>query len=289
MVLPNFLIIGAQKAGTTWLASMLGQHPDVFIPQNEIHFFDKAENYARGLAWYASHFDPGSVRIAIGEKTPDYLWTNMSGAEGHVANSHLRIREALPDARIIIILRNPVDRAISAVNHIIQSGRISPRLTLDDLLAGNARDELAGHGVLEQGMYAQMIEPYLEVFPREAVEIMIFEEDVVSDPAAGLARVCRHLDINTDVQFDLSAGHRNESRLSRMELLSRYHLKGWLHRPLRRLIRRVDRQPWKARPSRETLRALAQHYNAANEELYELLGRRIPAWDAANAKYSAAQ
>ena len=79
-MLPNLLIIGAQKCGTTWLARMLGQHPDVFMAEEEIHFFDRAHNFARGTAWYESHFAAAAGQSAVGEKTPDYLWAEGRGA-----------------------------------------------------------------------------------------------------------------------------------------------------------------------------------------------------------------
>lgn len=126
MTLPNFLIIGAQKAGTSWLAYQLEKHPEVYLPKKEIHYFDKEFNYAKGLDWYKSHFDSVTTETAIGEKTPEYLWANGAGWEDHLSNVHKNLFETLPNARLIITLRNPVDRAISALHHIIRSGRISP-------------------------------------------------------------------------------------------------------------------------------------------------------------------
>ena len=68
---PDFIIIGAQKSGTTWLVDMLRDHEGVFIPRDEVHFFNG--HFDKGIDWYASHFNEASKNQCIGEKTPDYL------------------------------------------------------------------------------------------------------------------------------------------------------------------------------------------------------------------------
>lgn len=122
MTLPNFLIIGAQKAGTSWLAYQLEKHPEIYLPKKEIHYFDKGFNYQKGLSWYEKQFDEVTEQKAIGEKTPEYLWANGEGWEDHQSDVHQKIFQTLPEAKLIVTLRNPVDRAISAINHIIRSG-----------------------------------------------------------------------------------------------------------------------------------------------------------------------
>lgn len=69
-MVPNFLIVGVMKAGTTTLAYYLNQHPDVFLPDREIHFFDNDKNYARGIQWYEGHFVQACAEQIVGEKTP---------------------------------------------------------------------------------------------------------------------------------------------------------------------------------------------------------------------------
>ena len=136
MCLPNFLIVGCQKAGTTWLANRIRQHPDIFLCDHEIHFFDKDYNYGKGIGWYREHFAGAGGAKAVGERTPDYFWTNGLRTEGHLPEVHRNIGEVLPEAKLVVILRDPVERAISAANHVISSGRISPFHNLDSLLIG---------------------------------------------------------------------------------------------------------------------------------------------------------
>ena len=75
MRLPDFVIIGAQKSGTTWLGARLAEQPAIFLPRPfEVHFFDRNDNYAKGRDWYSGHFSAAPADTLVGEKTPDYFW-----------------------------------------------------------------------------------------------------------------------------------------------------------------------------------------------------------------------
>ena len=104
---PNFLVIGAQRSGTTWLDTALRAHPQVYLPERrkEIHYFD--EHYSRGAEWYREFFSAAAARPglkAIGEVTPRYLFDPLVPQ---------RIAGDFPSMRLIAILRNPADRAYS--------------------------------------------------------------------------------------------------------------------------------------------------------------------------------
>lgn len=99
-MLPNFIIPEAQKSGTTALRIYLAQHPEVYIVNKEIHFFNK--NFDKGIEWYEQFFKAWKGEKAIGEKTPDYLY------DGHTPQ---RIYEVTPDVKLIFVLRNPIDKA----------------------------------------------------------------------------------------------------------------------------------------------------------------------------------
>ena len=273
--LPNFLIIGAQKAGSSWLARVLRQHPDVFMAKDELHFFDKDYNWKKGLDWYAEFFRDAAGHAAVGEKTPDYLWAHGRGVEGHLPCVHENIHRTLPDVRLIAVLRDPVERAISAAKHILRSGRISPRHSLDDLLLGPASDLVAGHGVLEYGQYAHQLEAYRELRGSDRLLVLVFEEDIVQQPTRGLTQVCHFLEIEPLLSADELPAAENENLSSRAGLLAGYYLPR-----LRPLVARLDRRlPGRlAGPSPETRDALYDFYREDNERLFELLGRRIPSW-----------
>lgn len=273
MALPNFLIIGAQKAGTTWLSAMLRQHPDVHMPARELHFFDKERNYARGLSWYEARFSGAAGEAAIGEKTPDYLWVERDGAEGHMAGAHERIAADLPDARLIAVLRDPVDRAVSAVRHLMRTGRASPLRSVDAYLVGSKAAALAPHGVLDKGFYHRQLSAYRERFAADRMLVLVFEEDVVRRPLAALRRACEFLGVDPSFEFDRVRQRVNAPRPSRPRLVLEHHL------PVRRgAFGRLDRwfRPWHARPRAGTVERLAELYADASEALLADLARTLP-------------
>ena len=160
-MLPNFLIVGAQKAATTWLSTCLGEHPDVFIPkEEEIYFFN--HEFDKGLEWYESHFDAWDGQAAVGEATPGYI--SHPDAPG-------RIRFVLGDVKLIASLRHPVDRAYSAFWHHVRNGRISPKADFYTLFRQNGPLEIRSRGYY----FAQLCH-YLKHFPNENLLVLIYEE-----------------------------------------------------------------------------------------------------------------
>lgn len=275
MPLPNFLVIGAQKAGTTWLRSLLRDHPGVYMPGRELHFFNKDRNFARGREWYAQQFAAADDGQLIGEKTPNYLWTNVPPEGSDASNSHLRIAETCPDAKLIAILRNPVDRAISAYNHHLCRGRLPPHVSMERVLFGDHQALCRRHGILSMGMYDRQIKDYLTVFDRDQLLVLIFEEDVVKNPEGGLKKTCSFLGLDrTAISKEPDAPHHVHSFSK-----ARTYLNYWLPGPLF-LTRPVDffSSPWKRTPPPETRTRLHNRYAEHLEALYELLGRRIDAW-----------
>ena len=277
MQLPNFMIIGAQKAGTTWLAHCLSQHPDVFIAEQEIHFFDKSYNFSKGIDWYAEHFASVSVQSAVGEKTPDYLWANGIGVEGHLPDVHRNIYAALPHARLIVIVRNPVERALSAVNHIVRSGRIPPNVNIDELLFGNQQHLIAGHGVIEYGYYYRQIMAFREYFSPEQMLILVFEEDIVKTPEQTLRRTCEFLNIEPDFSFAELDKRANEYKSSQPGLWLAYRFPA-----IRSLILMLDQRlplpTARLRASLTTVERLRAIYADENARLFEMLGLNKSIW-----------
>jgi hypothetical protein len=277
MPLPNFLIIGAQKAGTTWLLRQLRQHPEVFMPSEEIHFFDKEHHYTNGLSWYKQFFEGVTTESAIGEKTPDYCWTNQPGAEGHLPNVHRNIYETLPDAKLILLVRNPVDRAVSAANHLIRTRRVPPQYSIDQLLVGDKRDLAQTHGVLDYGRYHKHIQAYLNYFDRDQLLVLVFEEAVVDNPQRALERVASFLGVDPSFPFEKVQTRENPPGISKAGLYVRYYAP-----PLAPIVKALDKyllgRNYKQFPSDDTRETLYDFYRNDNEQLYQFLGRRIPSW-----------
>ena len=275
MTKPNFLILGAQKCGTSWLRHKLSQHPDIFLSDEEVHFFDKEFNFEKGIDWYEAQFSNVADETAIGEKTPDYLWANGDGAEGHLADVHKNIHAYNPDLKFIVLMRDPVQRAVSAANHLIRSGRISPLVDIDELLVGRQQRLVDGHGIIEKGKYFEQIVAYLKYFERDQFLFLIYEEDVVANPKEGLRNACAFLEVDSNWSFSnldrrINAFGRSTPGLILSWYIPPFH---WMAKALDRLLPNQ-----KKRPREATLNRLYSLYQKENEALFRLLGRDIQVW-----------
>lgn len=181
MTLPNFLIIGAQRAGTTLLHSILDTHPMVYMPRRrkEVHYFDLY--YARGPLWYQGFFpqaDEAKRYHAIGEATPDYLFT--PGVAG-------RIHSLLPDCQLIMCLRNPVDRTYSWYSYARRS--FNERRSFNTYLDEEPE-------VLRRGCYYGQIKTYLDYFAMAQLHVFIYEEFILMH-GTHLERIAKILNLET--------------------------------------------------------------------------------------------
>ena len=197
--LPDFIIIGTQKGGTTSLFHYLAQHPQLEASwRKEVHFFDgglnpRRDNHARGERWYRANF-PLAANMTADEQafeaSPLYLFHPLAPA---------RMAALLPEVRLIALLRNPVERALSHYFHEVRKGR-EPLAVMEALQSEEAR--LAP--VLEtgdykhtafmhfsyklRGHYAEQIRRYHQYFPRENL-LVLSSEAFFSEPQATLARI----------------------------------------------------------------------------------------------------
>lgn len=269
---PNFLLIGAQKCGTTWLARMLAEHPDVFTSATkELHYFSHRETYARGPEWYRSQFAGASGQRAIGECTPNYMWLCRNESEirdrGVIADVAPLVREHYPDSRLIVALRNPVDRARSAYFHFARSGAFRPGRSILEV----------GHenGIISMGEYRAQIERWFELFDRDQFLFLIYEDDIQSNRAETLERLFEFLDVDPT--------HKSEALSERFNVRS-----GHLYIRMKYAAPRLTFRLAKIAPRLLTsnlagitipdddLAELAGHYEAANSGLDDLIGRPIP-------------
>ncbi|MGB3571538.1 MAG: sulfotransferase domain-containing protein, partial [Phormidesmis sp.] len=210
MTLPNTLIIGAQKAGSSWLSKNLSQHPEVFVCKREVHYFNLERHYRKGISWYERRFEQVQDEKVIAEKTPNYLWitpyTVKSRFGNHLGSVHQKMHAALPEAKLIVVLRNPVERAISAVNHYRTLGQISPFTDIDTVLDCrrlNHQNLLAtdGFGIFSMGRYYEQLSAYYKYYRRNQILIVNFETEITADPQAGLQKVCDFLEIDSSFDF----------------------------------------------------------------------------------------
>lgn len=273
MRLPDFLIIGAQKSGTTWLADQLSLHPGIFMAREEIHFFDKARNFSKGVKWYGRHFENAEAGQLAGEKTPDYLWANGDGAEGHLPDVHQRLYDAIPGARLLVVLRNPVERALSALTHLVRTRRIAPTHNVDELLLGRKHSRIRGHGVISKGLYYRQLSAYARLFNRSHMLVLIFEDDIAKAPEDGLRQACDFLGVPPILPGSSDAVHQNASRRSHLRLMADFYFPP--ARPVSRVIDQIV-PAWKPDPTERTMDELYQTYVGENEKLFAWLGRPMP-------------
>jgi hypothetical protein len=186
--LPTFLIIGTQKSATRWLRYNLGRHPEVFTPKvSEVSFFDV--NYDKGLDWYRSHFVDAADATAVGESTPGYtMWTRRP------ERCAKRIAADLPDARLLAILRNPIDRCYSAFIHHQRMGRIPPEADLLEHVR-TVDPETDGFGLVSGGWYARSLAPYVERFAADQL-LVVLNDDVKNDEQATFAAAAKHIGVD---------------------------------------------------------------------------------------------
>jgi hypothetical protein len=268
--LPNFFIIGAQKSGTTSLQRYLSDHPQAHCV-GETHFFDF--HFDRGLDWYRGLFRAFAERPALGEKCPEYLFHPRALA---------RIARAIPDARLIAVLRDPVDRAYSHYWHARRLGQES--LSFEDALDAERERVARGQWGLAytiRGRYLRQIQVVLEHFPRQALLVLIFE-DLKASPQETFWQACRFLGIDDRVRPPSLGAVANPYRVHRMpraarrlRLVGANPRQGRVAATLRRMLTRPATYP----PMAPSTRArLAELFAEDNRALAAWLGRDLSAW-----------
>jgi hypothetical protein len=200
LTLPHFLGLGPGQAGTTWLHYNLSRHPDVFMPhKKELHYFTR-KFHRRPLSWYSSVFSQGRDKIR-GEICPGY---NV------LLQERIRfIAKIMPDVRLFLIVRNPVDQAWSAARRQLskRARRLGKRLAeLEDadfykFFEGYPKglgDVVPG---MQQTAYCQTIDNWLKHFKSEQLQILFFDE-IRTNPANFLHKVYEHIGVRAGFELD---------------------------------------------------------------------------------------
>jgi hypothetical protein len=236
--LPDFVIIGTQRGGTTSLYRYLTDHPDVGAAlRKEIHFFDR--HYHQGMNWYLAHFPTRGENPAVGEASPNYL-LHPDVPE--------RARRDVPHAKFIALLRNPVDRAYSQYQMNVRRGIES--LTFEDAI-DKERERLnrcndpasptwRQYSYTKRGLYREQLERWMSVFPREQF-LIVKSEDFYRSPERVVRQTLTYLGLRSWSPADFKAYH---------------------------LVEYPDMDP-------ATRKHLAEYFAPYNKQLYTLLGRNL--------------
>jgi hypothetical protein len=294
---PNLLIPGAAKSGTTSLYYYLKQHPQVYMSEpKEPRFFEM--EYGEGIEFYwNTYFSGWAGQPVIGEASPRNLYLPYIPQ---------RIKAQLPEAKFIVILRNPIDRAFShwwmtyslgveklpfeeAIRANLEQlesgftfgGQDGEKRWQEAIYWGQTRRMARYRWYLDMGYYAQQLERYLALFPRSQIKILFFE-DLCQSPQAVMAEVWDFIEVDPDFELvdvapQMVATPRaglpllKLAQATRTQYLIPQQVRSWLAR----LFARYGSKP----PLDPAVRAwLVEHYDKHNRELERITGRDLSHW-----------
>jgi hypothetical protein len=278
---PNLFIVGAGRAGTTSLARYIGGHRDIFMsPVKEPHFFSRARpgpTVVKDEASYLRLFAGASEQMWRGEASVSYFWDDRSPPA---------IKEKSPDARIVIALREPVERAFSSYWRAVRYGETRSFLEAVEAemkTPPRRNGEVAHPGYVDPGFYADRVAVYSRTFPGNV--IVLFFEELVGDTRGQVRRVFQFLEVDPGFADRFSVDVHNSALVPRNDLARRVLLSrrtralasAVVPRSLRRRVDRLVLGPG-AKPEiePEARRLLEGAYASDKERLELLLGRRAP-------------
>ena len=207
--MPDFIIIGAAKSGTTSLYDYLIQHPDIFMSNpKEPCFFDDTVAWDKGLEWYASLFNEAKENQLCGEASTNYTrWPQVSGVPE-------KIKMSIPGVKLIYVIRNPVERAYSHYVHR-WTKEVNPGKPFTmDFFEYARKDPVC----IDSSRYAEQLDRYLEVFEKEQILVIVFE-DLLQNPGVVLARVHEFLDLKKTDTLNNELPFANENKLFRYHIV----------------------------------------------------------------------
>jgi len=274
---PDFIGLGAQRSGTSWIYACLYDHPQICAPTKEIHFFSRDVNWRRGRDWYERHFRACGPGTVSGEFSSSYL-PSAPAAE--------RIAALYPRAKLVVSLRHPLERLISNYLNDIVAGAIPAGTPLIEAVGGRAE-------YVEQGRYAAHLTRYLAHVPRSQLLVLLYE-DALDDPAGFIGRIYAFLGVDAAYRPGMLAARVGVGRVPRSVRLERALTRGtWVLRgPLTRglwwaakragvgqTLRRANtiNVPRPVLPPAER-RRLADMFSDDISALERLLGRDLSAW-----------
>ncbi len=226
--LPNYLLIGATKGGTTSLHAYLSSHPDIFMhPVKELRYFSAEHNWARGEAWYWEQFADVHAAKAIGEASNSYARFPIYGGVPE------RIANIKPDMRFVYAIRHPLERIESHYRHRIVTG-----VEWRSASAALAEDP----SYLAVSRYAYQLEQYLQHFPREQI-LVVRSEQLKADPEVTLRRIYEFLGVDANAATERLTLNVSAERRSAPAWLREFSRFPALRPHVKRLAFRLRRSP----------------------------------------------
>ena len=273
----DFLIVGAQKSGSTSLRAFLGeQEKDIFILNRELHFWNRKGQYqdGAGLSTYLENFAEAKPNQIKGEKSPSYLLSQEAPE---------RIHKHFPEVKIIAILRNPIDRAYSAYWHGRRVGAIKTSTTFGEAVRNYKVNQGKPYGdMITAGFYSEQIARYLNFFPLKQLHVISFESTLTQsgDELHGVLKFLLPNSAIANQESQLAFPKRNVARASRFPKLNEAIFKSKLlsYSTKSRISKKslVDlKVPEMLEDDRKFLQDI---YAGENQALQSILGKNF-AWD----------
>ena len=273
--LPDFLIIGTMKSGTTTLADYLSEHPRICIPAAELQFFNNDANFAKGPLWYSQKLTDGCTRddlaqAQVGEKTPTYSYDPKCLP---------RIKQLAPHVKLIWIFRNPVQRTYSNYLHRVKRGSELASFRSAVAKEKEARSRDIWRGYVERSKYVDQVERFLDSFPIEQMHFMLFE-DLLTSRKEELDKVAGFLGLEPFATAPAAlASNITSMPVSPVSLWLVRRLFGRVSLPFR-LVHKVNYLYARDKPKmpRDLQEQLAVLFEPYNERLAQLTGLDLSAW-----------
>jgi hypothetical protein len=276
---PDFIGIGAQRAGTSWIYACLYEHPDLYNPIKEVHFFSRQRNWSRGYPWYESLFEQCPPSAKAGEFSTSYLEDLLTPE---------RIQRRYPEVKLIVSLRNPVKRAYSNYMNDIMAGLVKPDIPFSKALVEHPE-------YLERGRYASHLQRYLQTFSRDHLLVLIYE-DSFKDPHRFIQTIYSFIGVSSSFVPSMINTKINESRVPKWIWVDRLLIKTSQFLRIRKLhrlwwfaksaglghkVRAINSrrivQPFQT-PSLSDRKSLYEALEDDIESLEVLLGRELREW-----------
>lgn len=227
--LPQFCVIGAVKAATTWIQAQLQCNPAIYMPGPEPHFFSR--DFERGWDYYETFFLDAPQGVILGEKSADYLAHPLAPS---------RMAKALPDIPLLVQLRDPVERAYSDYKMLFRRGDVSGKV--EDYLTSLDNPEPR---FLKDGLYGEHLQRWFDHFPKRNIFAFLFE-DIREDGQTVVEKVSKHIRVVPVYDAAFASSRQNDSRAKLLPL------------PMRRALApfKATIEPLRGHPAFERFRSI---------------------------------
>ncbi|MGP3778030.1 sulfotransferase family protein [Halanaerobium saccharolyticum] len=269
----DFIIVGAMKSGTSSLAYHLNNHPNIYLPNEEIHFFNNDIDFKKGYDYYHRKIDVyNNEKKIIGEKTPTY---------SYLEKVPKRIYKYNPNIKLIWIFRNPVDRTYSNYLHAWKKG--SENLSFEEAIS-QEKERIKDNiwkGYKKRSIYVKEVRRYLKYFNQAQMRYILFE-NFIKNPESETKKIIKFLGANEE-KFNYIKEKRNKTTLPRMQNLLYFVRKNMgdksiIYRSLMKILT-FNKEPGYPKLDSRLRKKLKDYFYEYNKELKQITGLETDIWN----------